>query len=87
MTPIFITDLLYCFLSSSRSVFIQDLSFRKRTTTTNNGFPTTTFGNDNLMKKKVILNLFQDLLFGIFVVVVWQLFIKGLFYFFFLLKF
>ena len=87
MTPIFITDLLYCFLPSSRSVFIRDLSFRKITTTTNNGFPTTTFGNDNLMKKKVILNLFQDLLFGIFVVVVWQLFIKGLFPFFFLLKF
>ena len=61
MTPIFITDLLYCFLSSSRSVFIRDLLFRKRTTTTNNRFPTTTLGNDDYIKKEASLNLLQDL--------------------------
>ena len=83
---VFIRDLSLPWLSSPRNL-VGDLSFRKRTTTTNNGFPTTTFGNDDFTKKEVILNLFQDLLFGVFVVVVWQLFIKGLFRFFFLLKF
>ena len=32
-------------LSSPRNL-VGDLSFHKRTTTTNNGFPTTTLGND-----------------------------------------